>query len=268
MPYEEHPSAGDLPPPDTLIWRFMSLAKFLSFVTTSSLYFAQALQLRKVDPFEGSLTLKNRQWREEIVSNEEAARAFLTLPKDRPLPPNLIEFFTPERGTEIQRLFVATTYLNCWHMSPFESAFLWSNYASLTDGLAIRSTVGALCDSLKNEERAICIGPVNYIDYEADVIAESNAFNAFFCKRKSFSAENELRCCFNHLVDGVGWGPECIETNPKGIAIECSADVLVDQVLVSPFAPPWCTDLVRSICNHFGMKFEITKSSITDPAIL
>jgi len=268
MPYQHHPSAGELPDRQIPIWRFLGLAKFFSLLTSSSLYFSQVLQLKKSDPYEGSLTLLNREFREAMIRDEGFARTFLQLPPDHPLPSNYREIWCPEREKVFRQIFSAITYVNCWHMSAHESAFLWSNYASLTDGIAIRSTIGRLCDSVSSEPRPIYVGPVRYIDYRKEGIREDNVFNAFFCKRKSFDPERELRACFSHLTEGVGLSAKSITANPTGIAIPCSISALVDEVIVSPFAPDWSLDVVSNVCRAIGHDLRLTKSSISDPAIL
>ena len=88
MPYEPHPSAGTLPPDDTVIWRFMSLAKFLSLLTKSSIYFCQARKLRNEDPYEGTLSRPNLMFYQLLMKNEAFARQFFQIAPDQPLPSN------------------------------------------------------------------------------------------------------------------------------------------------------------------------------------
>lgn len=167
-----------------------------------------------------------------------------------------------------QQVFAATTYVNCWHVSPDESAFLWSSYSSVSDGLAIRSTIGDLCRALEVENRAVYVGEIKYIDYSTEVIPGGNTFNAFYFKRKSFAPERELRCCFSHLVEGVGIGPEALSKNPKGIAIKCDLNSLVQELFVSPYSETWFEDVVRSVNAKFGADFKLKRSSLMDDAIL
>jgi hypothetical protein len=268
MPFEPHPSAGELPPRDTQIWRFMSLTKFLSLITSSSLYFAQTLALRDVDPFEGSLPRPNRMYHELMSTNDDFARQQMGLPQEQPVSLQMRHAFSPETWAQIQRVQAATTYVNCWHISQVESAFLWQNYASLSEGVAVRSTVGRLCDSMTEESRSVYIGKIKYINYQTEHIPAGNGFNAFFYKREGFRPEQELRACLWHLLDGVGLDPSAIVQNPIGTAVSCDTGVLIDAVLVSPQAPEWCTDVIKTVCARFGYNFRIAKSSIMDPAIL
>lgn len=60
MSYTPQPSFGT-PSRDRRIWRYMSLAKFMSLLDTRALFFARSDRLG--DPFEGSYPIANRQLR-------------------------------------------------------------------------------------------------------------------------------------------------------------------------------------------------------------
>ena len=87
--YATHPML-ETPPASSMLWRYMSLAKFLSFLQTSSLYFSRIDQLG--DPFEGTLTTENvrllsmalREWLPDKWMIEEAAQTQLI--RNYPLP--------------------------------------------------------------------------------------------------------------------------------------------------------------------------------------
>jgi hypothetical protein len=93
MPYTPHPSAGTLPPDDTVIWRFMSLAKFLSLLTKSSIYFCQVRKLRNDDPYEGSLSRPNLVFYQQVMANETFARQVMQIEPNEPLPLTTKTFF-------------------------------------------------------------------------------------------------------------------------------------------------------------------------------
>ena len=244
----------------------MSLAKFLSTITTSSLHFCQAIILRETDPYEGSLPLPNLRLH-QLMADEKFARQFLRIPDSDALPPNFKEFFSPAQTKSINSRFAATLYINCWHMSEHESAFLWSVYASTLDGVCVKSTVGRLKQSIEQEKRDIYIGPVLYIDFEKESIDQSNAFNPFFRKRKSFEAEKELRACFTELLPNIGWSERALTENPRGIPISCELPALVEEVVIAPTAPQWYADAVSASLGKFGFKFVVRKSPLGSPAI-
>ena len=53
MPFVEHPSCQQPADPDSLVWRFMDLTKYLWTLSTGALYFARADRFK--DPYEGQL---------------------------------------------------------------------------------------------------------------------------------------------------------------------------------------------------------------------
>ena len=256
-----------MPADDTVIWRFMTPAKFLSLLTKSSIYFCQALKLRSVDPFEGTLPGLNRAFYELMMNSEEFARRFMRLGPTDPLPHNYREVFSPAWRKRLNDVFASTAYVNCWNMNEFESAFLWSIYAPVGEGVAIRSTVGRLKNSIAAEKRDIYIGPIIYLDYTSESIDESNSFNVFFRKRKSFEAERELRACFLNLLEGVGWSEEALTRNPGGLHISCDLSALIEKIFISPAAPDWYFDALTDTLQKMGYRFPITKSSLSDPAV-
>ncbi len=267
MPYTPHPSAGTLPADETVIWRFMSLAKFLSFVTKSSIFFSQARKLRNEDPYEGTLALPNLLFYRQVMTDESFARQIMRTAPDQPLPSNYRDVFSPDEQKRIGEIFASTTYVNCWNISRHESAFLWSIYASASDGIAIRSTIGRLKKSIEKEKRDIYIGPVVYADYHSEVIPEGNKLTPFFRKRKSFEAERELRACFIELVESVGWSDRALTDNPPGHYVPCDVQALVEEIFVSPAVQQWYADAVSELVQKFGARFPIRKSSLSDPAI-
>jgi hypothetical protein len=53
VPYKEHRDVGPLPESRLKLWRYMSLAKFIFLLQTQRLYFANAVTLAMIDPWEG-----------------------------------------------------------------------------------------------------------------------------------------------------------------------------------------------------------------------
>ncbi|WP_156332629.1 hypothetical protein [Rhodopseudomonas sp. AAP120] len=266
MPFYPHPSAGTPPADNTVIWRFMSLAKFLSLLTTSSLFFCQAKRLRIEDPYEGTLARPNLEICRLVAQNEDFARRFFQIPSNEPVE-GLKRIFSFEQQKRLGNISASATYVNCWNISEHESAFLWSIYASPTDGIAVRSTVGRLKEAFTNEIRQIYIGPIRYIDYNSEAIDQGNALNPFFRKRKSFEAERELRACFMDLANGIGFSDLALTENPPGHYISCDLRALIDEVYVSPSAPQWYADAVTSVTQRFEFGFSISKSSLSGTAI-
>jgi hypothetical protein len=74
VPYQQSPFVDELPSDDTIIWRFMSLSKFLSLITQSALFFCQHARLKREDPYEGTLSRPNLELLQKMSSDPEFAK--------------------------------------------------------------------------------------------------------------------------------------------------------------------------------------------------
>src|SRR5882724_602113 len=138
-------SLGSRTPRDpTIIWRYMPLSKFETFVQSSALWFAAASSF--TDRFEGTKAAaeagaRDRLWDRLGVSEEqrETIRGF----------------------TDWNRQF---SFVNCWMMNTNESDLMWrANVGG--GGVAIESTYGRLRSVLPDW---VLIHEVEYIDHEKD----------------------------------------------------------------------------------------------------
>lgn len=227
------------------IWRYMDLAKFISLLEYKSLYFARSDLMS--DPFEGSVTA-------------------LTLELSREFLGTAYEKFKSQLS-DFRKNFRKHIYLNCWHMSDFESAAMWGLYQTGGHGIAVQSTYKRLSESLR-DDRPIYIGMVRYVDFGHDIIDEGNVFYPFVHKRRSFEFEHELRAVVDRppdkLEDGsVRYGGD---SPPAGYNLDCDLDSLVEQVFIAPDAPSWFADLVSRLIVRYERTWKITQSSLsTDP---
>jgi hypothetical protein len=94
-------------------------------------------------------------------------------------------------------------YLNCWHLSEYESAAMWDIYQREGRGVAVRSTWGELKSSLQTR-KSITGGKVSYVDYSGFKVTGTNTFDPFRFKRLSFEHEREVRLVYwgHELVSG------------------------------------------------------------------
>src|SRR5262249_36502984 len=134
------------------------------------------------DPYEGALP----------DADVETMRALL---REAKVPDDaLVQLL---KSFRINEGWKSSVGLNCWHVNPYESAAMWKLYASNEEGVAIKSTVRRLKDSLSSYAPDVFLGAVSYIDYGKDLIYRGNPFGNLFCaflhKRRSFEHEQELR---------------------------------------------------------------------------
>ncbi|MEB9947044.1 DUF2971 domain-containing protein [Bacillus cereus] len=248
--YEECPSY-ELPSKEQKIWRYMDFTKFMSMLDKKEIYFTRADKF--TDKFEGTFPKANRELRQltfqRILSPEEQEMLFTK--QD--------EMFEYNRG------FVT---INCWHMNDYESAAMWDLYLKSSEGVAIQSNVGKLIESFAHCPEKIRFGKVKYKDFKKEPIEiDDILIDMFVYKRKSFEHEREIRAI--HKIPFIyaeeGWIKDEVESPVKhGLGISCDISVLIEKVYISPTAPSWFEELVRSMCDKFNLNDRVVKSELSE----
>jgi hypothetical protein len=250
---------------DALLWRYIDFTKLVSLLETRSLYFARADTLD--DAFEGSLTRATVEARHEHDPDERL------------------------RTSMMYRWFRLHTFVNCWSLGNHESAALWRLYVPPEGGVALRSSFrrlsrsfgaarGVVRDARDDESflmgDGVYIGRVRYADYDLDRFPERLSLPQFVHKRRSFEFEHEVRAVFQrfpppksrdeHLltfdIEGTETRIQGAEHLPTGELVRVSLSTLIDAIHVSPVAPPWFADLVRSVCAKYGLAKPIVQSNL------
>lgn len=227
MPFQEHYAFG--PPADRYlaIWRYVDFARLLSLLQTKALYFARADTLG--DAWEGSIS----------------AATFALL---------------GDRTPRIARTFQLQTAVSCWHMNSHESVAMWDLYARAGTGLAIRSTVQRLIDSLANAAEEIVIAPISYIDYDTTPMRMDNTLYPLLHKRRSYAHEAELRAMTLFQPTSAVHDHA---TNPPGKLVATDVERLIEAVYVSPSAPTWLADtVVRVVRDTIGGQVPVRQSRL------
>lgn len=229
--YEEDSRFEKPENPGAKIWRYMDLAKFISLIDTSCLYFCQIDSLN--DSFEGSL------WPSRLLNRSEENSAKLFAEKMRSYYPQL--------------------KVNCWHIAENESAAMWKLYSEANAGIAVQSTFSGLCESLERCSLEVRIGTVRYINYDEEYFAEGHGddiFTPFLYKRLSFEHERELRA--------IIWDPEGVYKPDErgGLYVRVDLKKLIRTAYVSPDSPQWIKRLVDSVCAKYELEANTSQSSL------
>jgi hypothetical protein len=249
----------------------MDFAKFMSLISRKQLYFSNLEVLATSDPHEGLLSQPNyrhRQWHTIAdLTPEERKMIFHVEMKGEQ---QRIQFESQRNSREywLRRRFYdrRTLLVNCWHLSQYESAAMWVQYAMGGQGIAITSTFERIIKAFSGALERLFLGMVKYLDWGKEPV--DNSFVLPFAKRLSFAHEQELRLVYwdldvqqpvngfcqklsNHTMDhlyrrisgSINWS--MIEDDiakidyKSGIYISADLDILIDQVYVSPTAPDW-----------------------------
>jgi hypothetical protein len=222
----------------TVIWRYMSFAKFASLLATRALYFARLDKFE--DRFEGHLTKPTFELMAETLR----------------------DLYLEKR----QR-----TIVNCWCISQHESVALWRTFIRSGEGIAIRSTFARLRDSFEPRgilaEAKVMIGKVQYVDFETHDFCNSEriAFNTFLPmlhKRRFFEFEHELRAVIS--PDGPIW--DQVIRNTPGWRVPVDLDKLIVAIHVAPDSQPWFRETIASCAQAFSLDpGKVVQSSIDEP---
>jgi hypothetical protein len=160
-------------------------------------------------------------------------------------------------------------YVSCWHMGPEESAAMWKIYTLLGQGIAIRSSVGRLKESLTKTPEQVFIGQVVYGQFQIpNLIDGGNRLAAACVKRPQFEYEKELRAFTWSVlpVDGPAKSGE-LEPNVQHQHLELRIDLeqLIETIVIAPrFFDSWNVP-IASLLSRYGLALAPNRSSIDQP---
>lgn len=269
MSFKEHPEFESPASPDAKIWRYMDLTKYLSLLDKRCLHFTRLDQLSKIDPFEGYYTHLNLEfeklkfedmpepWKESSgIMNERTFKGIIDANK---------------RSRELVKYHRSVTFVNSWHTKDHESAAMWKIYLSSNEGIAIQSTYQRLIESLTSyNDFEIHVGKIKYIDYEKEAIPMGNLLSPFMYKRKSFEYEDELRALIwtpQHGKNDILHPENNRFANVFGLSVAVNIERLIDKIFVSPNAPTWIVELIRTVTEKFALNKEVRQSNLASTPV-
>ncbi len=237
MPYKESPYFCT-PSRDAIIWRYMSIDKFMLILNSQTLYFPNIYKFN--DKSEGTLSDKSLEevYKTNLFNEENTPikqdEAFI---KQKEYIEQSAELQTKEQLEEkIMTLHSFATLLkdfsnhfmfcSCWFRKEHESFIMWGEYGDKRhpSSIALQTTIGDLIDSFVeyDEDYDVHIGKVKYKDYREEHIEgyenfeqenlnnPDNVLKLFYApilhKKKVFNDEHEVRAtisfksiCKHHL---------------------------------------------------------------------
>ena len=217
------------------LWRYMSFEKFANILVTESLFFTRADGYD--DKFEGYVPESTKLSYESAIS-----------------------------GIDLNN-FRQYIMCNCWHQGIEESMAMWDKYHLRSNGIAIKTTMGNLKNSLPDKPN-VFIGGIEYIENHNQIempenpSIESLVHSPYFYKRNPFRYEQEVRAIIDVL--------SILHDDPHefGIPLEIEVKTLINknsEIIVSPHADEWVTKTVRLIVERCGFEFPVNGSKLLDP---
>lgn len=201
------------------VWRYMNLAKLVSFLKSEAIYLSRLDQF--TDPYEGTTTQRTADGIAEFL-RQTGAKSSIT---------EVLGFYEKSRKE---------TFVSCWHANKHESEAMWRLYGG-EEGVAIQSTYSALTESIRLEA-GVYLGLVQYVDYRNASFPDANLFYPAMHKRASFSHEHEVRMIRIFPVSPT-------ESQPKGLTLPIELGAICKSILVSPTAPRYYFEAVKAVVD-------------------
>ena len=202
--------------PDTIVWKYLDLSKFLDLLLSQKLFMSRSDKFE--DQYEGTFSEPTFEEIKKLAINN----------------PDFLDYYKTHREK---------VAISSWHINEYESFAMWQIFTQNSEGLAIQSTIRRLQKALEPEKNLKqYIGQVNYIDYKKEYIPFDDLFFPFLFKRKSFQYEREVRIISDTSDTKININ--------DGIKINVDISQLIDKIYIHPKSENWYKNLVMKLKNQ------------------
>lgn len=220
--------------PDTIVWKYLDLSKFLDLLLSRKLFMSRSDKFE--DQYEGTFSEPTFEEIKKLAINN----------------PEFLNYYKTHREK---------VAISSWHINEYESFAMWQIFTQNSEGLAIQSTIGRLQKALEPEKNLKqFIGQVNYIDYKKEYIPFDDLFFPFLFKRKSFQYEREVRIISDTSDTKI--------TINDGIKINVDISQLIDKIYIHPKSENWYKNLVIELVSKLGFDIAIEKSDLESDILI
>jgi hypothetical protein len=242
---------GNPPRPqnEKVIWRYLSLDKYLDLLSTGTIKFTQVDIA--ADQLEISLMLNRLEQNGSLDGREnirEGARHFINILRK-------------------------SHYISCWTGKEHECRSLWFSYLGESRlGVAIKSTVGQVKEHTVWGHYGFSYNEVIYRDTFEDTEELQSNTKLLNLKALAYSSESEIRFSVNesliHLPKGelsatnppVQINPENL---PKVISFDLDLESTINEVWISPYCQKWQLDMLKDVTAKLA-PFLVSKMKRSD----
>lgn len=232
--YIDNPNINLTDDPDTIVWKYLDLSKFLDLLMSKKLFMSRSDKFE--DQYEGTFSEPTFEEIKKLSINN----------------PDFLQYYKTHR----ERVAISS-----WHINEYESFAMWQIFTQNSEGLAIQSTIGRLQNALNPENNyKQFIGEVNYIDYKKEYIPFDDMFFPFLFKRKSFQYEREVRIITDVAENKI--------TLNDGLKINVNIDQLIEKIYIHPKSENWYKNLVIELVKQLGFDFAIEKSDLESDILI
>ncbi len=225
--YKSHSQFQALSDPNATIWKYMDIFKYLTILQREELF------LQRVDKYQDKYDGFMPTFRNGDTLNGS------------PLNPEMIQGLNDAYNQTRQY-----AYANCWTLNEHESSLMWDCYSNKLGGVAIKSTLQRLCDSVI-DGRDIYVNPVKY---DFPNIELGNIYFPLLSKRPQFNDEKEVRLFYTDL-EGVK--PNAKKNLVDHIYIKVNLDTLIESAFFHPATPDWMLETLTAVISKYKTKVPI-----------
>jgi hypothetical protein len=220
--------------PDTVVWKYLDLSKFLDLLMSRKLFMSRSDKFE--DQYEGTFSEPTFEEMKKLSADN----------------PEFLKYYKTHREKVV---------VSSWHINEYESFAMWQIFTGNSEGLAIRSTVNRLQKALGPENNFDqYIGEVNYIDYKKEYIPFDDAFFPFLFKRKSFQYEREIRIISDLSTHDISIN--------DGVKINVNIEQLIEKIYIHPKSENWYKRLVIELLKQLDFDFTIEKSDLESDILI
>lgn len=240
-------------PANAILWRYMSLPKLI-------LLLRGELHLTPLSDFEDAqdgmtppdLIDTQRSAMDQVFSAirkpdfiKDVARDRRRIDRSRTQRQHEQTIRTAIRETDAERkrlgdaaAFRRGIAASCWHRKSSETIPMWEIYAGRDAGLAVKSSVARLVQSLQVTDLPLDLGSVvyNYDQSQAHELVKAYAYFPALLKGRPFEYEAEVRVLDTSEI----WNPDGASPG----TVQCLPEILIDEIVVSPFVPQHVGDAI------------------------
>lgn len=137
---------------------------------------------------------------------------------------------------------------------------MWKIYGGGTNSVCITTTVGQLLDAIESNSLNLVVSKVEYIDHYEDHYKIDHLIAPFIHKHKAYKFEDEVRfTAYNAEVNPLS------NREAAGSVINLKSTNFINDVKVSPEAPEWFFELIKSIFNtRYGQVGKVARSDLDE----
>ena len=233
--------------------KYINITKFLSLIKDEQLFFCRLDKLE--DRFEGTMPKISRKILNNYYRHLRAQKEFTVAMTDKEIEKIVDNYF------EFSQKLKSLNCINCWNEFEGESYALWKVYSNLNQGIMIKSSFNRVINAFKESKEKIYCSRVKYIDHDKDSIDIGNTMLPIVHKHKAYSYENEIRLI--HKVSDMDWKHDWEnEKYENGIKVNVNLQMLISEIVISPFSSDWFIELVEDILKKYSIKCNLESSKL------